>query len=122
MCCNYQFCFFIPLKAIDYSIHKDFYDRNRRLSQLRGDDTGNIVDRAILLERKVKQAQVRAFLAGDVIWKDAVHRLWLDEDFHAIYWASVHIDPETEEWLPIPLHYQPADGRFAFHEEKLNFR
>ena len=65
---------------------------------------------------------MRAFLAGDVIWKDAVHRLWLDEAYHSIYWAFVHINPETEEWLPIPPHYQPEDGRFAFHEEKLNFR
>ena len=65
-------------------------------------------------------AQIRAYLAGDIVWKDAVHRTFLKENFWNVYWLFMHIDPEKEEYLPIPLHYQ--EEKFAFHEEKTNFR
>ena len=110
------------LAAIDTTIHKDFYDRNRRLSQLRGDHGESITDRSMMLERALKKAQVRAFLAGDIVWKEAVHRLFLDEHWWRTYWYWMHIDPETTEYLPIPLHYLEEGGKFAFHDEKANYR
>lgn len=61
--------------ALDYGENKDFFDRNRRLSQLKGDsDSETLFERSIMLERAVKRAQVRAYLAGDIVWKEAVHR------------------------------------------------
>ena len=42
--------------AIDHTIHKDFYDRNRRLSQLKGDSSENLDDRAYLLELGLKKS------------------------------------------------------------------
>ena len=61
--------------ALDYGENKDFFDRNRRLSQLKGDDDAEtLLERSIMLERAVKKAQVKAYLAGDIVWKEAVHR------------------------------------------------
>ena len=61
--------------ALDYGENKDFFDRNRRLSQLKGDaDAENLLEKSVMLERAVKKAQVRAYLAGDIVWKEAVHR------------------------------------------------
>ena len=61
--------------ALDYGENKDFFDRNRRLAQLKGDsEADNLLEKSVMLERAVKKAQVRAYLAGDIVWKEAIHR------------------------------------------------
>merc|ERR1711868_59237 len=41
--------------ALDYGENKDFFDRNRRLSQLKGDaDAENLLEKSVMLERAVK--------------------------------------------------------------------
>ena len=76
----------------------------------------------IPLQRQVKKAQVRAYLAGDPVWEEAVHRNFLDEDWWTTYAFWMRINPEETEYLPIPAHYRAPDNKFAFHEEKANYR
>ncbi|CBY19568.1 unnamed protein product [Oikopleura dioica] len=107
--------------AIDYKTNKEFFDRNRRLAQITGDDRP-LLDRPFALEKAIKKAQVRAFLAGDPVYEEAFHRIYLDRAWWKTFWYLNQINPEDNEFLPIPYHHRPSDGKFTFHDEKLNYR
>jgi len=90
--------------------------------QLSFRDDRPLLDRPFALEKGIKKAQVRAFLAGDPVYEEAFHRIYLDRAWWKTFWYLNQINPEDNEFLPIPYHHRPSDGKFTFHDEKLNYR
>jgi len=91
---------------------------NNRLLQIQGDDS--IIAMSHFMDRALKKAQIRAFISGDPVWEEALHRDFFDE-----YWwwhyNKVHgIDPAENEYIPIPI--ENRQEKFDFFDEKLKRR
>ena len=74
---------------------------NRRLLQVQGDDS--YITTVAFMDRALKKAQVRAFISGDPVWEEAVHRDFFDNYWWWLYHKMHGINPEEHEYIPIPL-------------------
>lgn len=87
---------------------------NRRLLQVQGDDS--YITTVAFMDRALKKAQVRAFISGDPVWEEAVHRDFFDNYWWWLYHKMHGINPEENEYIPIPLQNRQ---KFDFYQEKL---
>ena len=87
---------------------------NRRLLQVQGDDS--YITTVAFMDRALKKAQVRAFISGDPVWEEAVHRDFFDNYWWWLYHKMNGINPEEHEYIPIPLQNRQ---NFDFYQEKL---
>ena len=92
-------------------------ERNKRLLQVHGDD--DPMSPRMPWSREIAKAQIRAFISGDPVWEEAVHRDWINPSLFAYFkWAQGY-DPVVHEYIPIPVQFRPPNNRFDFHEDKL---
>lgn len=89
---------------------------NNRLLQVHGDDI--LYSKTTLMSRALAKAQIRAYISGDPVWEEAVHRDFFDNQWWYFYHVSQGIDPAECEYLPLPIQYRPKNNKFDFHEEK----